>query len=243
MSTPTANMALLKAVDGDQAKTYLETDLASSLTTLDTHDHSATAKGLPVVLRATTAVVGGGTLTWPTSSDTMVGLATTDSLSNKTLVTPTIAAAGWSNANHTHVGATTGGVIAYSSISGTPATLTFTTIGGYPGATGSGLLVEQTTPTITTPILTRPSLSPNGGNNNDIATDIFEYGTTSRQLPAVASSGGQFRFTKAYGGGLTITSAASNMIVPLGTTPVASFALLNGESVLWYCDGLSWWAI
>src|SRR6266498_3465974 len=40
MTTPTSNMGLLQAVDGDNSRSYLETSLATSLTTVDTHDHS-----------------------------------------------------------------------------------------------------------------------------------------------------------------------------------------------------------
>src|SRR6266498_426496 len=39
MTTPTSNMGLLQAVDGDNSRSYLETSLATSLTTIDTHDH------------------------------------------------------------------------------------------------------------------------------------------------------------------------------------------------------------
>jgi hypothetical protein len=41
-------MGLAKAGDGDNAKTYLATNLGASLDTLDTHDHSTNAKGLAV---------------------------------------------------------------------------------------------------------------------------------------------------------------------------------------------------
>ncbi len=46
MSTPTTNMAMGKAADGDNAKTYLETTLASALDKIDAHDHSGTTHGL-----------------------------------------------------------------------------------------------------------------------------------------------------------------------------------------------------
>ena len=50
-----------------------------------------------------------GTLTLPTSTDTLVGRATTDTLTNKTLTTPTISATGFTNAQHAHTGASSGG--------------------------------------------------------------------------------------------------------------------------------------
>lgn len=53
------------------------------------------------------------------ATDTFVGRDTTDTLTSKTLTTPTIAAAGWTNANHTHAGATTGGTIAIADTTGT----------------------------------------------------------------------------------------------------------------------------
>ena len=61
-------------------------------------------------------LVGSGTntQTMPSSSQTLVGRTSTDTLTNKTLTTPTItvpviAATDWTNANHTHRGASTGG--------------------------------------------------------------------------------------------------------------------------------------
>lgn len=48
MSIATPNMGLTKAVDADNARTYLETDLGASLDTLDAHDHATNAHGLPV---------------------------------------------------------------------------------------------------------------------------------------------------------------------------------------------------
>jgi len=50
-----------------------------------------------------------GTLTLPTSTDTLVGRATTDTLTNKTLTTPTISSTGFTNAQHAHTGASSGG--------------------------------------------------------------------------------------------------------------------------------------
>lgn len=52
---------------------------------------------------------GNRVLTFQDSSDTIVGRATTDTLTNKTLTTPTIA--DFTNANHTHQSAAQGGLL------------------------------------------------------------------------------------------------------------------------------------
>jgi len=54
-----------------------------------------------------------------TGSGGGVVLATAPTLASPVLVTPTIAAAGWASANHTHAGASTGGTIAISDTTGT----------------------------------------------------------------------------------------------------------------------------
>jgi len=61
----------------------------------------------------------GRTVTVPDATDTLVMLDQTQTLTAKTLTTPTIVAAGWTNANHTHVGGTTGGTVAIASTTGT----------------------------------------------------------------------------------------------------------------------------
>ena len=47
----------------------------------------------------------------------LVTIDSSDTLTNKTLTTPTISATGWTNANHTHAGSTTGGQLAATAIS------------------------------------------------------------------------------------------------------------------------------
>lgn len=63
MSTNTTNMAMGKAVDGDNAKTYLETTLGAALDKIDAHDHSGTTKGLTTLTGLTSVVIASGGLT------------------------------------------------------------------------------------------------------------------------------------------------------------------------------------
>ncbi len=51
-----------KAVDGDNARTYLETTLGSALDKLDAHDHSGTTKGLAVFAGPLTITANGLTV-------------------------------------------------------------------------------------------------------------------------------------------------------------------------------------
>lgn len=74
----------------DQDPYVRASQLAGVTENFDLHNHS-TGKNLPVArLAGSVAVDGGGTLTLPTSTDTLVGRATTDTLTNKTLTSPTI---------------------------------------------------------------------------------------------------------------------------------------------------------
>lgn len=72
-----------------------------------TNSQTLTNKTLTAPVIAT--ISNTGTLTLPTSTDTLVGRATTDTLTNKTLTTPTIA--DFTNAQHTHTDAASGGTI------------------------------------------------------------------------------------------------------------------------------------
>lgn len=59
-----------------------------------------------------------GNRTWLLAdvSDTFVGLAAMQTLTNKTLTTPTISATGWVNANHAHAAANSGGQLSNTAI-------------------------------------------------------------------------------------------------------------------------------
>jgi hypothetical protein len=84
-----------------------------------TNAQTLTNKTLTAPVIAT--ISNTGTLTLPTSTDTLVGRATTDTLTNKTLTSPTLTTptiASFANATHTHAAAASGGTIAHSVLTG-----------------------------------------------------------------------------------------------------------------------------
>jgi len=89
------------------------------------------------------------TVTFPSTTDTLVARATTDTLTNKTLTTPTIAATGWANATHAHAAANSGGQVGLADTTGTLAVgqggTGATTLGDAGVLIGNGTGVVQVT--------------------------------------------------------------------------------------------------
>lgn len=110
-------------------------------------------------------IVNTGTLTLPTSTDTLVGRATTDTLTNKTLTSPTISGG---SLNSAPVGATTPSTGAFTTLSASGAA-TFSSTLAVTGA--STLTGTVTTTTITSPSATAMTIQSAGTTAMTIGTN------------------------------------------------------------------------
>ncbi len=216
MSTPTTNMALGKGVDTDNAKTYLETTLGAALDTLDAHDHSTNAKGLPVQRGVNLVVASGGLQV--TLGNVGVGVPASASvgvLSSGTLTTATSQYGVQSNP--------TGNSSATTELAGflsNPATaaaaFTATTVVGFHALTPSkgvgssitnaaGLLVDAFSVGGTENIGVKIGQPTGGAAGNNLAIlargDSLVGNTTNAQLGTTATAG--FLFIDSCGGAPT----------------------------------------
>jgi hypothetical protein len=137
VTSPTVTLDVLGNVLITGNVTITGTQTGGATASLTTHESDTSTHGVAVAIVGTTetqtltnktltapviaTISNTGTLTLPTSTDTLVGRATTDTLTNKTLTSPTLTTptiASFANATHTHAAAASGGTIAHSVLTG-----------------------------------------------------------------------------------------------------------------------------
>jgi len=162
-------------------------------------------------LRLTGTPTGNRVVTIPDATDTLVNLGSTQTLAAKTLTTPTISATGFTNANHAHAAANSGGTLDAAAIaSGALAAARLTNAGVMTGdvtttfpavtvskvngiaysATAAAHSVEViTTANTTATAKVIPDCTDTGGNHLNFtqSTDAFSCGTSGGAGGGVSS--------------------------------------------------------
>lgn len=114
-SSTSGHLASFNGTGGD---TLQDAGIASSAVVTLTGSQTLTNKTFTSPIFGT--ISNTGTLTLPTSTDTLVGRATSDTLTNKTLTTPTIGS--FANAGHNHQDSAGGGTLAEAALATTDIT-------------------------------------------------------------------------------------------------------------------------
>ncbi|MFZ2544843.1 MAG: hypothetical protein WAW80_02615 [Candidatus Saccharimonadales bacterium] len=168
---------------------------------------AGTTSGTTILDAAATA---SGTLTLPAATDTLVGKATVDILTNKTLTTPTIAS--FTNATHGHTNAAGGGQLSPStalSATGTPSSTTY-------------LRGDNTWATFAT-----GDTSTNTSTSVDSEIVLFN-GTTGKSLKRSTTTG----MLKATSGVLSAATAGTDYVTPNGVETLTNKIISGGSNTL-----------
>jgi hypothetical protein len=203
-----------------------------------------------ITLQPVAGALGTSTLSLPAVTDTLVGLAATQTLTNKTLTTPVIG--DFSNANHNHSNSAGGGQIAISSgisglgtgvatalgvnvgsagapvlfngAGGTPSSLTLTNATGLPPTTGISGWPANASGVLTNNGAGVLSWAAAGGGIT-IGTTTITSGTNTRVLYNNAGVVGEY----------TVTGTAGNVVLsasPTLTGTVAMAAQTNSGTIV-----------